>query len=98
MDHGFKFKEGDKVRICDDLIVNRLYDSYGLTGDDPSHPSIYFVDQMSSYMNKEAIIMDQNIYEGCVRYYRLDIDDMNFMWTESMLKPCIRIFNKLLNR
>lgn len=94
MDH-FKFKEGDKVRICDDLIVNRLYDSYGLTD---ASSGIYFVDQMSSYMNKEATIMDQNIYEGCVRYYRLDIDDMNFMWTESMLKPCVRIFNKLLNR
>lgn len=69
-----RFKVGDKVRIREDLEVER---SYGNSDVVPS---------MSKYFAKTATV---EYVEGSHEIYELDIDGGCWAWTDEMLEPAL---------
>lgn len=66
-----KFKVGDKVRVREDLVVDRKYG--GLT----------FVSSMKIYCG--IVFTVDRILHGYVSYYELD--EIPWAWTDEMLEP-----------
>ncbi len=68
-----KFKIGDKVKIKNNLITGKVYDSMA-----------YFTSKMKKYRGKEAtVIMVIAVCNG-VRY-KLDVDNCRWTYSDSML-------------
>ena len=75
-----KFKVGDKVRIKEDLSCNKCYKTAA-------------VKDMEKYKGKIAKVKRIShlpFSEG----YKLDIDDMEWIWSDDMLEPCETRFKK----
>lgn len=71
------FKVGDKVRIRNDLEVNKNYTNRVNPSDNVS-----FEKEMEEYKGKEATIVDVD-HDGD---YYLDIDDTDWIWCDEMLE------------
>lgn len=66
-----KYKVGDRVKIKENLIVDKYYNGEA------------FIDDMKPYVGQLAII--NQIVED--EKYKLDIDSEDWVWTEDMLEP-----------
>ena len=69
-----KYKVGDKVRVREDLEVNKAY------GEE------VFVSQMTPFKGKEVTIS----YIDSYGYYRIKEDSKGLRWTDEMLSPVTR--------
>lgn len=69
-----KFKEGDKVRIKNTLVVDEDYYMEG------SEVWDTFTKDMKEYLGMEAVIVDAS------NEYELDIDNAEWSWTDDMLE------------
>jgi hypothetical protein len=68
------YKEGDKVKIREDLEVDKRYNE------------LFFIKDMEEYKGKIATITRVCPVEHS---YEIDIDDSDWYWTDDMLKPYI---------
>lgn len=66
-----KYKVGDKVRIKERLIPEKLYGSRE------------FVTQMEEYEGREAVIL---VVGDVDEYYLIDLDNKSWDWTDEMLE------------
>ena len=66
-----RFKVGDKVRVKEDLVVDKRYGTY------------FFVEKMEKFKGKEFIVESTFDYDEA---YFLDGDN-NWSWTDEMLEP-----------
>lgn len=69
-----KYKVGDKVRVREDLEVDKRYNE------------LFFVKDMEKYKGKIATITRLSPVQHS---YDIDIDDGDWCWTDDMLKACI---------
>ena len=75
----FKFKIGDKVKIIDNLKAGNYYDD-----------DILVTKEMFYLAGKEGFITEYvHGAEDYIFGYRLDIDEDNFTWSDSMLEPAV---------
>lgn len=73
-----KFEVGDKVRVRNDLVVNKIYGC------------AYFVSQMVGFKGKEFTIESVgNSNSEDNKYYTLK--EVGFSWTDGMLEPAVVI-------
>lgn len=75
-----KFKVGDKVRIKEDLSCNKCYKTAA-------------VKDMEKYKGKIAKVKRIS-YLPFSEGYKLDIDDMEWIWSDDMLEQCETRFKK----
>ncbi len=92
----FKFKVGDKVKIKEDLKVNKIYNEH-----------CFFLLEMNEHKGKEATITgtytsvcDEDLFseeeekefftKGIARNYLLDIDGKRNYWSADMLDPIMQ--------
>jgi hypothetical protein len=68
------YKVGDKVKIREDLEVDKRYNE------------LFFIKDMEEYKGKIATITRVSPVN---RSYEIDIDDSDWSWTDDMLKPYI---------
>ena len=68
------YKVGDKVKIREDLEVNKKYNE------------LFFIKDMEEYKGKTATITRLSPIDHS---YDIDIDDGDWSWTDDMLKTCI---------
>ena len=68
------YKIGDKVKIREDLEVNKSYNE------------LFFVKDMEKYKGKIATITRVS---PVTHSYEIDIDDNDWCWTDDMFKTCI---------
>lgn len=68
------YKVGDKVKIREDLEVDKRYNE------------LFFVKDMEKYKGKIATITRLSPVQHS---YDIDIDDGDWCWTDDMLKTCI---------
>lgn len=67
---------GDRVIVRDDLKPDEVYGS------------IMFVESMSKFKNEEVEII-KVLQDADITYYKIDIDDDGYNWSESMFQGVV---------
>lgn len=70
-----KYKVGDKVRIREDLEINKAYSG------------LFFNDDMNRFKRDIATIII--CFEN--GYYKIDLDGAHWLWNDELLEPCIEL-------
>lgn len=76
-----KYKIGDKVVI---KSLDWYNDNKDSNGEVYNHNPYMFIDCMKKYCGKEATIV--SIQHGCYSYYKIDIDNQEWLWIDFMFE------------